>query len=249
METDGLEILPRFETSLVSVIMPALNEAENIRKAIRAAANGHTARDLEIVVVDGGSADDTAGLAQGQFEALRIVHSSPGRGLQMNRGAAASRGDILVFCHADTILPQGWLQAVRTALAAPEVSGGSFRPAFVPERGLTLRLLNRFRYPKNWRFIWGDQAQFTTRRIYEAVGGFREIPLMEDVEMARALRRYGKLARLDLVAKTSSRRFAEAGAVRHVVRSIWLVFNYLYTGADPYELARRYRSAGRDASR
>jgi rSAM/selenodomain-associated transferase 2 len=228
--------------------MPTLNESENIRSAVAAAVAGYTAEDLEIVIVDAGSADGTVEAAAGLFEALLALRSPPGRGLQMNRGAAASHGDILVFCHADTLLPRGWLEAVRKALASPEVSGGSFRPRFVPVRGLVLGLLSRLPHPKNWRFVWGDQVQFTTRETFEAVGGFKEIPLMEDVEMARALRREGKLVKLRLRVETSSRRFEEIGAVRHVVRSLWLVFSYLYLGADPDELAERYRASGKGAS-
>ncbi|MFH0917306.1 MAG: TIGR04283 family arsenosugar biosynthesis glycosyltransferase [bacterium] len=229
----------------MSVIVPTLNEAENIRATIAAAGWGYTAEDLEIVVVDAESTDGTADAARGQFEALLVLQSSPGRGLQMNRGVAASHGDILVFCHADTLLPRGWLEAVRAATACPGTSGGSFRPMFVPADRPMLRLLNRLPHPKNWRLIWGDQVQFTTRDTFEAVGGFKEIPLMEDVEMARALKRRGKMAKLRLRVETSSRKFEEVGATRHIFRSLWFVFSYLYLGADPSELAERYRTPPR----
>lgn len=229
---------------LVSVIIPALNEVENIQEAIAAAQRDYAPDQVEIIVVDGGSADGTPDLVPPD---VTLIRSPRGRAVQMNRGAVASHGEILVFCHADSQLPAGWREAVIEALSHPGVSGGSFQTLILPERGMFLYIRNRIRHPTHWRGMYGDQAQFMSRATFERVGGFPEIPLMEDVEMARALHRQGKLVRIPLRVVTSSRRFLERGPLRQSLLNIWSLIRYLYLEATPEDIARAYRSGREEA--
>ena len=160
----------------------------------------------------------------------------------MNAGAQASHGAALLFCHADTQLPSGWREALCAALAQSNVCGGSFQVTLLPASGL-LRAFNQFRTPANWRFMYGDQAQFMTRVAYERTGGFRELPLMEDLEMSRALHRLGRLVRLPLRVTSSSRRFLEKGPLRQLLLDSALVIGYLYLGLSAEAAARLYRSS------
>lgn len=221
---------------LVSVVIPALNEAENIQPCIAAARQEYAPAEVEIIVVDGGSSDGTLNLIPPD---VTLLHSPRGRGVQMNRGAAASQGEIMAFCHADSLLPAGWREAVIEALGDAEVSGGTFQTLILPARGI-LRLRNRLAFPANWKIMYGDQVQFMRRTTFEQVGGFREIPLMEDVEMARALRRAGRLVRAPLRVVTSSRRFLERGPLRQWLANIRRMIRYLYLGATPERLAQEY---------
>jgi rSAM/selenodomain-associated transferase 2 len=230
---------------LVSVIMPALNEAEHIQTAIAAARREYTPAQVEIIVVDGGSHDGTPERVP---PGVTLVVSPPGRALQMNRGAAASRGEVLIFCHADSQLPAGWREAVLHALGQPGVSGGSFHLRLSPARGV-LHLINRLRYPANWRIMLGDQAQFMTHHTFEQVGGFPDMPLLEDLEMSRALHRAGRLVRIPLRVVTSSRRFLERGPLRQFCLDVACVVRYLYLGASAEEIAALYVSSRERASR
>jgi rSAM/selenodomain-associated transferase 2 len=224
---------------LVSVIIPALNEAENIARTIRAARRDYAPDQVEIVVVDGGSTDGTPALVP---PTARLVHSPRGRAVQMNRGAQASSGQILIFCHADSQLPPGWREAVIEALDPPGTSGGFFQTLLLPEKGI-LRLINRLKFPADWRIMFGDLAQFMALRVYDQVGGFPEIPLMEDVEMARQLHDAGKIVRVPLRVITSSRRFLENGPLRQWLLSLRCMIRYLYLGATPEDIVRVYRSS------
>ena len=225
---------------LVSVIVPALNEEKDIRPAVDAARRDYSSAEVEIIVVDGGSADRTIERVP---DHARVIQAPRGRAVQMNRGAAAASGEIYVFCHADSRLPEGWREGVLDALRQPDVSGGAFRSLFLPERGLILAFRNRFPFPVDWRWMYGDQAQFMRRDTFERVGGFPEIPLMEDVEMSRLLHREGRLVRLRLRTVTSSRRFLERGVLRQTLLNVWNMMRYLYLGATPQEIARSYRSS------
>jgi len=228
---------------LVSVIIPALNEAQNIRQCVDAARREYAGNRVEIVVVDGGSTDGTLD----QVPAGVVTLSAPrGRALQMNHGARASRGQLLVFCHADTQLPAGWHEAVTTALSRPGVSGGTFRSRLAPEVGL-LRLGNRLSIPAWWPWMLGDQAQLMSRATFEQLGGFPEIPWMEDLEMIRALRRCGRLVRLPLRVTTSSRRFVEHGVLRQTLLDLLLEAQYLLLGVSPEDLARYYVSSRKES--
>jgi rSAM/selenodomain-associated transferase 2 len=228
---------------LVSVIIPALNEAENIARTVRAARRDYAAEEVEIVVVDGGSRDGTPDLVP---SGARLIRSPRGRAVQMNRGAQASGGEILVFCHADSQLPCGWREAVLQALERPGTSGGFFQLLLLPEKGV-LRLLNRLKLPADWRIMYGDMAQFMSRTVYDRVSGFPEIPCMEDVEMARRLHHAGKIVRVPLRVITSSRRFLENGPLRQSLLCLRCIIGYLYLEATPEEIDRIYRSSGERA--
>ena len=219
---------------LVSVIIPALNEAAHIGDCIRAARRHYADDEVEIIVVDGGSTDGTP---QRVPPDVRVVHSERGRAVQMNRGAEAANGDILLFCHADTHLPEGWRAPVIEVLQQPTVSGGAFQVTYDPPRGI-LHLVNWIRFRGNWRAVHGDRAQFTTRETFHALGGFPE-----NIELSRALHPRGDLVLLPQRVITSSRRFLENGPLRQYCLSVWLMFRYLYLGATPEEIAKAYRSS------
>lgn len=223
----------------VSVIIPALNEEQNISAAIAAAKRSYSDDQVEIIVVDGGSSDSTVELAR---SAAIVIEDERGRAVQMNRGAREASGRLLVFCHADSRLPDGWLEAVSDALTDPAVSGGAFQTRITPPKGI-LHLINRINFPADWRIIFGDLCQFMRRETFIDVGGFPEIVLMEDVEMGRKLHQVGRIVRVPLRVETSSRRFIENGPLKQWLLSMSLMIRYLYFGASPEDIAAKYRSS------
>jgi len=220
----------------VAVVIPVLNEAKWIGACVASARRDYLRDEVEIIVVDGGSTDCTR---QRVPVEERVIGSPRGRGVQMNYGVNESTGEICVFCHADTLLPLGWREAVLQALRKRGVSCGCFRLRLEPPRGV-LRLINRLPFPRNWRFVFGDQVQFMTRDAFEAVGGFPEIPLMEDVEMSRRLARRGRIVRIKLTAVSSSRRFLERGPFKQLVVDLTCWTRYVFLGARPEDLLRIY---------
>jgi hypothetical protein len=162
----------------------------------------------------------------------------------MNQGAAACHGEILVFCHADSRLPVGWREVIVDTLSQPGVSGGTFQTLILPARGMLMHIRNRMRFAAIWWGMFGDQVQFMSRATFEQVGGFPEIPLMEDVEMSRALHQAGRLVKIGSPRVfTSSRRFLERGFIRQSLANLWAIIRYLLLGATPEDIARGYRSS------
>jgi hypothetical protein len=221
----------------LSVIVPVLDEERRIAAAL--AALRATPGITETIVVDGGSHDRTVALATAA--GARILHAPRGRGSQMNAGARAASGAVLLFLHADVTLPLDAAADVARALAAPDVVAGAFRTRTVADGtgrrlGPLLRLADvRSRIA---RLPYGDQALFVRRDAFFAAGGFPDQPLMEDVELARRLRQRGRIVVVPAVVCVSGRRFA-AHPVRAVVTM--RVFPILYRlGVPPRVLARWY---------
>jgi rSAM/selenodomain-associated transferase 2 len=219
----------------VSVIIPALNEEEMIGGAVTSALDAGAA---EVIVVDGGSSDRTSRFATAA--GARVLLTDAMRARQLNRGAEAASNPFLIFLHADSRLPAGAASAVEHALTHGIVFGG-FRLRFAePDRKLRIveRLINLRSAIR--RAPWGDQAQFIARSSLLGSGGFREIPILEDYELARRMRRAGRTRILPLTVTTSGRRFLQKGVLRTAAINWSLIVRY-HLGADPQELARVYR--------
>lgn len=219
----------------ISVIIPVLDEELRIGDAIRSVS---AIQPHEILVVDGGSRDATVPVAS--RHACRVVIAPRGRAVQMNAGAAGATGEILLFLHADTRLPATAGRDITAALAHAETVGGRFdvrldRPD--PVYRLIETLLNA--RSRLTRIATGDQAIFVRRRIFETMGGYASIPLMEDVEFSRRLKRRGRIACLRARVITSARRWEWEGPWRTIVRMWWLRALFA-AGVDPRRLARGY---------
>lgn len=219
----------------LTVIVPALEEAGQIVAALDSARGAGV---VERIVVDGGSRDATVALAR-QAGAI-VIESGRGRARQMNAGAARASGTVLLFLHADTRLPVGWDAAVRRALADPVTVGGRFDLRLEPSTpllALTAALISlRSRLSG---IATGDQALFVRRSVFEAMGGFADLPLMEDVAFTRQLKRHGRVAALHERVTTSARRWLQNGPVHTILLMWWLRFLY-WRGVSPDELKRRY---------
>ena len=211
----------------VTVVIPTLNEEHHIAAAVRSAREAGAS---EVIIVDGGSTDDTVRVAT--EAGARILIGERMRAKQLNAGAREATGDWIIFLHADTLLPRGAAGAVERAGA----DFGGFRLAFA-ERSLRLRIaafLINLR-TRITRQPWGDQAQFVRRAAFR---GFREIPIMEDYELARSMR---SRALLPLTVVTSGRRFLSKGVLRTAFIN-WRTIIAYHRGAAVDELARRYRT-------
>lgn len=200
----------------VSIIIPTLDEAGQIEGTLASVTTQPGPK--EVIVVDGGSADDTAGLAAPH---ARVLSAPRGRARQMNAGAAAASGDVLLFLHADTRLPPGALDAVRRTLEEASVAGGCFRTTFDAD-GFWMRVWSWRLWMRWHRLAFGDRAPFARRAAFEAVGGFPEQPIFEDLELVRRLRRRGRFVFLDAAVVTSARRFRRNGPLRQQLRNLAL---------------------------
>jgi len=217
-----------------AIVVPTLDEEEALARHLPAAL---LAAD-EVVVSDGGSRDGTVELARRL--GARVVAGPPGRGGQLNRGAAACSAGLLLFLHADTALPPGGLELARAAVAAGAVGGG-FRVRFDvdrPAQRLGARLINlRTRLT---RVPLGDQAQFATAEAFRALGGYRDWPILEDLDFGRRLKRHGRVALVERPVTTAARRFVERGVVATVATN-WLIWGLFFAGVSPHRLAGLYR--------
>lgn len=218
----------------VSIVIPTLNEASVLPATLRRVASQPGPK--EVVVVDGHSTDGTAEVAQRM--GATVFQTPAGRAVQMNRGAEHSRGDALLFLHADTLLPTDGLTAIRDALAEPATEAGTFRLRFARETPLLQLYAWTTRLP--WiRIAFGDRGLFVRRSTFEAVGGYPEWPIFEDLELADRLDQRGGFRFLDDAVLTSPRRFEANGTVRQQLRnaSLWLQY---CLGTDPGQVAHRY---------
>lgn len=218
----------------LAIVMPTLNEESALDRSLPAAL----ARAEEVVVSDGGSSDRTLDVAR--RHGARVVCGPPGRGGQLNRGAAAAVSDLLLFLHADTVLPPRAERLVRDA-----VNGGAEFGAFAlrfdvdrPLYRVASRLINlRTRVT---RLPLGDQAHFVTRAAFERLGGFRDWPILEDLDFAWRARRGARTALIDQAVLTAARRYTERGFFR-TASTNWLIWLLFALRVPPHRLARLYR--------
>jgi rSAM/selenodomain-associated transferase 2 len=222
---------------MLSVVIPTLNEGESI-VATLACLQVTRCRGDEVIVIDGGSTDETVQRAKPFCD--RIESAPAGRALQMNAGAALARGDIFLFLHADTLLPPNAGELVRAAIAQSGRVWGRF-DVDIDSPKLVLRLVAEL---INLRSRWsgiatGDQAIFVQRDAFESVGGYPSIPIMEDVALSRALKRSSQPVCLRDRALTSGRRWERRGILRTVIL-MWLLRLAYFCRVDPRRLASHY---------
>jgi rSAM/selenodomain-associated transferase 2 len=222
-----------------SVIVPVLYERNTIGGLIEHIRRLDTDNRCELIVVDGESDGGTIATI-GDDLVVKMI-SQPWRSRQMNAGAANARGNVLVFLHADTRLPDSALSDIDGVIHRGEQVGGAFRLRFNSDRPI-YRFMSWFvTIRSRWnRLPYGDQAIFLRRDYFEEIGGYREIPLMEDVEIVRRIRRLGdRIKVLDSAVLTSCRRMEAEGIARRVVKN-WLITILYHLGVSPEKLVRYY---------
>lgn len=218
----------------IAIVIPCLNEAEAIDSSLPAALEF----GCEVIVSDGGSTDDT--IERARTLGAKVVSGPPGRGEQLNRGAAAAKADVLLFLHADTRLPPEAIGAIQQTIT-DGADGGAFRVRFDDPRSI-MRLAA---WLINLRTRWtqtplGDQGQFARRSVFERLGGFREWPILEDLDFSRRLKRVGKLVVIPHAVTTGARRFNKRGVLRTIATN-WLIWGLFFLGVSPQRLAKLYR--------
>ena len=226
----------------IAVVIPTLNEARVLSRTLLAVRQ---LRFDEVVLVDGGSRDQTVSIAEGQLQGLSlrpatVIVSEQGRSRQMNAGARTTQSGALLFLHADTLLPPETRREIERVLENPKYVGGRFDVRFEDDRGwawVVSRLIN-------WRSRWsgiatGDQAIFVRRAAFDDLGGFADLPLMEDIELTQRLKGLGSMAALRSQVTTSFRRWEQQGALRTILR-MWLLRFLYWIGVPPKMLQRLY---------
>lgn len=220
----------------LSIIIPTLNERDNVRELL----SGGLGRDADVIVADGGSADGTPELAESL--GAKVVRTGRGRARQCNGGAAAAGGRHLLFLHADTRLPGGFRTIVSAVLSDRTVAAGAFLLKIdSPAPGLRIiEALADFR-SRAMGMPYGDQALFLRAETFRDVGGFPDLPIMDDFELVRRLRGRGRVLTLPVPVRTSARRWERLGVLRTTIRNQGMILGYLL-GVPPERLARWYRS-------
>jgi rSAM/selenodomain-associated transferase 2 len=226
----------------LSVIIPTLNAAEALQRSLPALTEGLSAGLVrELIISDGGSMDATRRIAEEAGAVL--LSSATGRGGQLRRGSESANGEWLLFLHADTLLPPGWSAAVLAHLADAE-RAAYFHLRFAAQ-GTAPRIVAGWANVRSRVFglPYGDQGLLISRALYDRIGGYQDIPLMEDVAIARALK--GRLTSLPVVATTSAEKYLRDGWVRRGIRNLITLGRYL-TGTDPDVLVDSYNRGRAD---
>lgn len=217
----------------ISVVIPSLNEESHIEKTLQSVTKQDG--DYEFFVADGGSSDNTVTIAK---RYTMVINSQRGRAIQMNTGAKACGGDILLFLHADTILPDNAFREIRKRMKDDTVAGGSFYIAFDADtfilRGVSF--ITRF----NFRlFHFGDQGIFVRRSIFQTLNGYKKMPIMEDYDFYKRLGRQGKVILIRMPVISSARRFIRKGVIRQLLINKFVVLAY-WAGVNIQTIKRFY---------
>ena len=220
----------------ISIIIPTLNEAENLRSTLASAKSG---ADAEIIVVDGGSTDETVELAK-SF-GVRLLTTAAGRAGQVNVGALAASGDVLLFLHGDTRLPPGFHQHVQGIMARPGTVAGAFSLG-IDGTEIGLRIIEKLANFRSrvFQMPYGDQAIFLRANLFRSIGGFPEMPIMEDFVFIQRLKKEGRVVIAPIAVTTSSRRWKELGILKTTMINQAVLLAYFF-GSDPERLVRWYR--------
>ena len=224
------------EAEKISIVIPVLNEANTINTVL---ARILGASNVEVIVVDGGSQDETVALAQSV--GVKVIAAAGGRASQMNAGAGVATGSVLLFLHADTHLPPAFDTLVRQVLQNTGTIAGAFELRIDAELW-GIRLIEKMVNLRS-HFLslpYGDQAIFLKTSIFKEIGGFPNLPIMEDFELMRCLKRYGKIAIAPAPVLTSGRRWQKLGVVRTTLINQLIIISY-FLGVPPAKLARWYR--------
>ena len=220
---------------MISVIIPVLNEAKILDQSLSRLApqlKGH-----ELIIVDGGSTDETPLIAKRYGQ---VISSERGRARQSNAGAAAARGEILLFLHADMWLDSGAIEGVETAILAGYV-GGAFKQRIEGDRSLYRLIERAANFRAKWlRIFYGDGGIFVRRTHFNRIGGFPDIPIMEEVGFSRKLRRHGKVTLVEPGIHISARRWQKNGILRTTLTN-WLITLLYLLRVSPNHLAKLYR--------
>jgi len=222
-----------------SIIIPVLNETGIINAAIRHLRSRASGFSHEIIVSDG----DESGTTINAIRPCTVITCTgpPGRALQMNRGAALATGRVLVFVHADTLLPDNAFNAIRAALSRPRIAAGAFDLGFASDR-MAFKLIGHAASLRSrlTRIPYGDQGIFIRTRLFRQMGGYSPIPLMEDIDLMRRIRRRG--LSIDIISQpvsTSPRKWESRGILLTTLRNLTLS-TLFYLGVSPVRLARYY---------
>lgn len=220
----------------LSVIIPVINEGGSLLRTLESAK---TDQEAEIIVVDGGSSDDSAAIAQ--RAGARVIKAERGRARQLNQGAQSACGDILLFLHGDTELPRGYGALVRASMENPAIAAGAFSLAIdsASKQLRCIALLANLR-SRLLQLPYGDQAIFVRSALFWEVGGYAQIPIMEDFQLIRMLHRKGRIVTLPSAVLTSARRWRKLGALRTTLIN-QLVLSGFLLGISPARLAAFYR--------
>jgi rSAM/selenodomain-associated transferase 2 len=219
----------------ISIIIITLNEETLIKNLLVPLSK---MEDIEVIVSDGGSIDRTARVAKMYTD--EVIVGERGRGVQLNAGAAMTTGDILWFLHADSILPDNFKHHILKALEEPGVVGGAFTLE-IDSKVASLKIISRVAglRSKISRIPYGDQGLFVRREVFDKLGGFMDIPLMEDIEFGLRLKKEGKITLLKKRIRTCARAWERDGILRTTLRN-WVYVTLFFMGYSPHKLYKRY---------
>jgi rSAM/selenodomain-associated transferase 2 len=225
---------------IISIIIPVLNEATNIKQTLGQLTQYSA---LEIIVVDGGSQDETVAIAKSSAKVITVT--GKGRAGQMNAGADLAQSDILLFLHADTQLPPNFIDLVTKTLKQNKTIAGAFELA-IDASGISLRLIEMLVKMRSHLLSlpYGDQAIFISKQAFIKAGGFADLPIMEDFEFIRRIQRLGQIAIVPTAVITSGRRWQKLGVWQTTLINQLMIAGY-YLGISPTKLSKFYRSRGK----
>lgn len=231
----------------ISVIIPVFHEASRINDTIGHILEVSAGASVEILVVDGDPSGET--IREIQHSAVRTTTAETGRGFQLNRGASLAKGEILLFLHADTRLPAGAFDRITETMKDRRIAGGAFRLA-IDSPLWPFRFIEKAVWHRSRRLglPYGDQGIFLRRQYFNDLGGFRSVPIMEDVDLMRRIRKSkGRIFILDDAVVTSARRWEEEGILYCTLRN-WRLLLLFFLGVPPEKLLKHYPPPSKNAT-